>query len=253
MELYTAQVGLLMKLKYGKQLLTIVGGSSEIGLTLAKYALQANLSLVLTYRNEQSKTLIEKELRNTNGAWRTVYLDLENKESIQNVCDTDYLVDLSHTRYEALVPIAKDREVEEYFVKNTIFKSLLIKHVTNSMRNRRFGRLLYISSTSAVKMNPGQGYYAASKLSVEALYKAVGIELGALGITSVILRPGYIDSGRGRSYIVKNKEKIKKAVPLKRAMEVEEICENIMFFLSDSSLYINSTAINIDGGMCECK
>jgi 3-oxoacyl-[acyl-carrier protein] reductase len=106
---------------------------------------------------------------------------------------------------------------------------------------------VFISSTAAARPNPGQGFYAAAKLASEALYRNMGLELGGRGITTIILRPGYVNTGRGRTYL--EEKNVLKAVPIKRAVTQEEIAETVLFLLSESAAGMNATIITMDGGL----
>jgi 3-oxoacyl-[acyl-carrier protein] reductase len=117
------------------------------------------------------------------------------------------------------------------------------------MVKKRKGRLIFISSTAALRPKPGQGFYAAAKLASEALYRNMGLELGERGVTAVILRPGYIDAGRGKVYLQEQDKKVLATVPIKRAITKKEIAETIIFLLSESAAGINAADIIIDGGL----
>ena len=121
------------------------------------------------------------------------------------------------------------------------------------MLKKKKGRLIFVSSTAADMPNPGQGFYAAAKLASEALYRNLGLELGDRGITTVSLRPGYIDSGRGREYIKTRGEDVLEMVPIKRALTGTEVAETILFLLSDSAAGFNATEISLDGGLTAGK
>ena len=121
------------------------------------------------------------------------------------------------------------------------------------MLKKKRGRLVFVSSSAADRPNPGQGFYAASKLASEALYKNLGLELGGRGITTVTLRPGYVDAGRGKKYLQTRKEEVLRMVPIKRAITGAEVAETILFFLSDSAAGFNATEIALDGGLTAGK
>jgi 3-oxoacyl-[acyl-carrier protein] reductase len=110
-----------------------------------------------------------------------------------------------------------------------------------------------VSSSAAYRPNPGQGFYAASKLASEALYRNLGLELGEHGVTAVILRPGYIDAGRGKKYMQGKGGDILRMVPIKRVLNTAEVAETILFLLSDSAAGFNATEISLDGGLTAGK
>ncbi len=115
------------------------------------------------------------------------------------------------------------------------------------------GRIVYISSTAAGRPNPGQGFYAAAKKAAEALYHNLGLELAGRGITTVTLRLGYVDAGRGRRYLVQNTRQALAKVPLGRSLAIAEIVDTIMFLLCDSAAGFNATVLTMDGGLSAGK
>ena len=76
--------------------------------------------------------------------------------------------------------------------------------------------------------------------------------MGERGLTTVILRPGYCDAGRGRSFLEKSGD-ILGRVPIRRALTAEEIAETVLFLLSDGAAGINGTVITMDGGLASGK
>ncbi len=120
------------------------------------------------------------------------------------------------------------------------------------MLRKRFGRMVFVSSAAVLRTNPGQGFYVAAKTASEALYRNLGIELAKRGITTVTLRPGYVDSGRGARYTEGRKEMLA-ASPLGRSLRPEEVAEAILFLLSDHATAFNATEICMDGGFSAAK
>ena len=115
------------------------------------------------------------------------------------------------------------------------------------------GRMVYVSSTAAGMPNPGQGFYAAAKQASEALYRSAGLELAPRGVTTVALRPGYVNAGRGNRYLNKNADVALAKVPLGRALQIAEVVDTILFLLSDSAVGFNATALTMDGGLSAGK
>ena len=167
--------------------------------------------------------------------------------------DLDFLVDFAHGDIESLVASANEDDICRYFAENVSFRAKILKRAGRAMLKKRKGRLIFISSSAADRPNPGQGFYAAAKLASEALYKNLGLELGCRGITTVTLRPGYIDTGRGRRYMQAHEKETLNMVPIRRALTSEELAETILFFLSDSAGGFNATEVSMDGGLTAGK
>lgn len=243
--------------RFSGQRALVMGGSCQIGLDLAGLMIAAGLVPVLTCRSTKGRQKIQAHLEPLQGCHETVFLDLNNPDSVSSLADRvensiDYLVDFAQADLEGLVASADPKTVRTFLDAQIGARSAVIQTVTRMMLTARQGRLVYISSTAAARPNAGQGFYAAAKLAAEALYRNTGIELAGRGITSVSLRPGYVDAGRGGIYLRNNKNALSN-VPLGRALTSREVAETIMFLLSDSAVGFNATVLTMDGGLCAAK
>lgn len=246
-----------MRLTFSHIYALITGGSSDLGIALAQALLNEGVSPILTYRSDAGKEIIEQALHKITGSYRTVYMDLAIPSSVTALVSSlehsiYYVIDLAQGHSEGLFASLPDTEIEAYIQENITSRALLLKQLTRDMLAQQGGRLLFVSSTAAQLPNKGQGLYSASKLASEALYKQVGIELAAKNITTLSLRFGYIDSGRGKSYLDSHSN-ILKQIPSGQALTLEETVNHILFYLSDNTHTINATEIVIDGGLTACK
>ena len=81
----------------------------------------------------------------------------------------------------------------------------------------------------------------------------MGLELACRGVTSVTLRPGYIDAGRGRRYLEDKGDRVIEQIPLGRPLTSREVVRTILFLLSDSARGFNATVLTMDGGLSAGK
>ena len=236
----------------------VLGGTCELALALAGAMIEASLFPILTYRDDRGLSCIRKTLQPFEGRYETYYLNFGDRDSLDSLFSyiddkLDFMVDFSQGNYESLIASADEACVYRYFTENISFRAEALKMAGRTMLKKRKGRLVFISSTAAQRPNPGQGFYAAAKLASEALYRNMGLELGERGVTTVILRPGYVDAGRGSIYIQGQEGKILQTVPIKKAITRDEIAQTILFLLSDSAAGINATEIAMDGGLTSGK
>ena len=243
-----------MELKFSGQRVLILGGSCELALTLAELLIKEGLFPVVTWRSQKGEIRVKERLQPFSGEYGLERLDMGSRTSIASLYaaighDLDYLVDFAHGDMESLIGAANSHSIHNYFSENVSFRAELLKRAARIMLKNRRGRLIFISSAAACKPSPGQGFYAAAKLACEALYRNLGLELGSRGVTTLSLRPGYIDAGRGKAYLDQDSEAILRKVPTGKALSCREVAETILFFLSDSATGFNATEINMDGGM----
>ncbi|MGD8837080.1 MAG: SDR family oxidoreductase [Desulfobacteraceae bacterium] len=236
----------------------ILGGSCELAIGVAMVMVEKGLHPIVTYRSDRGRARIDESLQHAGGRYTGLPLDLSKRASftpLRQELDQgmDYLVDFAHGELEGLVASADKRAVVSYFETNIANRAEVLQQVSRIMTAQRNGRMVYVSSAAAQRPNPGQGYYAAAKRACEALYRNVGLELAARGVTTVTLRPGYIDAGRGLRYLEKKADHALDKVPLARALGINEVVDTIMFLLSDSAVGFNATELTMDGGLTSGK
>jgi 3-oxoacyl-[acyl-carrier protein] reductase len=236
----------------------ILGGSCDLALGLAEALIAEKVSPLLTHRSVAGEARIHERLMHTGGDYETLCLDLGRKRTfaaLDPVLDAgiDRMVDLAQGDLEGLVASVETTAVAAYLEANIAHRAAVIQRVSRAMLSRRKGRMVYVSSTAAGMPHPGQGFYAAAKQAAEALYRNLGLELAPRGVTTVTLRPGYVDAGRGRRYLEKNADAALAKVPLGRALEVHEVVDTILFLLSESAAGFNATVLTMDGGLTAGK
>ena len=247
-----------MKMDFFGSKALVVGGTCELALALAPKMAAAGIYPLLTHRNPAGARHIDEKMANATGPYGSLELDLADASSVNRlVTDTswgaDYLVDFAQGDYEHLVAGARGEDTATYFQTNVSARSRIIKAAARHMLKKRRGRMVFVSSLAAKLPNPGQGFYAAAKRASEALYKNAALELAGRGITTVTLRPGYVEAGRGRNYLEKKQEEALQKVPLGRALRAEEVADAILFLLSDNAAGFNGTALTMDGGLSTGK
>jgi NAD(P)-dependent dehydrogenase (short-subunit alcohol dehydrogenase family) len=126
-------------------------------------------------------------------------LDVTDQQSvddaIQAAGDIDVLVSNAGLIFNAAVEASPIDEIERVFAANTFGAIRVAQAVLPQMRQRRGGRLLFLSSVLGRVALSGNGAYAASKWALEALVESLAIETSPFGITSALLEPGFVSSG----------------------------------------------------------
>jgi 3-oxoacyl-[acyl-carrier protein] reductase len=115
------------------------------------------------------------------------------------------------------------------------------------MIRTRWGRIINISSISALLGNRGQVNYAAAKGAVNAATKALSLEVASRGITVNAVAPGIVATEMGHAAF--DAAAIGTLVPMKRAGQPEEVAHLVAFLASEDAAYITGQVISINGGM----
>ena len=115
------------------------------------------------------------------------------------------------------------------------------------MIRTRWGRVINISSMTALAGNRGQVNYAAAKGAVNSATKALALEVASRGITVNAVAPGIVDAGMAGGTF--DRATIERLVPMKRAGKASEVAALVAFLVSDEAGYISGQVVSINGAM----
>ena len=121
--------------------------------------------------------------------------------------------------------------------------------VWNGMRERKFGRVITISSINGQKGQAGQVNYSAAKAGDIGFSKALAQEGARAGITVNVICPGYIATEMVKAIDEKVlNERIIPQIPVGRLGEPEEVARCVVFLASDEAGFITGSTISANGG-----
>ncbi len=116
------------------------------------------------------------------------------------------------------------------------------------MRERKFGRVITISSINGQKGQMGQANYSAAKAGDIGFSKALAQEGARAGITVNVICPGYIATDMVMAVPEKVREGIIAQIPVGRLGEADEIARCVVFLASDEAGFITGSTLSANGG-----
>ena len=121
------------------------------------------------------------------------------------------------------------------------------QHGLAAMRDRGWGRIVNLSSISALG-SYGQTNYSAAKAGIIGVTRTVALEGARYGVLANAIAPGGVDTPMLRGIGEELFEQGREAVPLKRYAEPGEIAAVAAFLASDDASYVTGQVIHADGG-----
>ena len=134
------------------------------------------------------------------------------------------------------------------FETNLVWNFTIVRQAALRMRERGKGSVVYLSSNTAYRAIPNRAAYSASKGGINALVRALAVDLGPFGIRVNVVLPGTIKTARwvemGKKQIVNGD-----LTPIGDISDFEDIANAVWFFGTDMSKNITGTELICDGGM----
>jgi len=121
--------------------------------------------------------------------------------------------------------------------------------VLPTMISQRGGRIVNVSSLSALLAPAGQANYAAAKAGVVALTQSVAKEVARIGITVNAVCPGFVETEALAHLAGDERKAAQMRVPMRRFGRPEEIAAVVRFLASAEASYVTGSVVKADGGI----
>ncbi len=223
----------------------VTGGNRGIGLATARMLAAQGHRVAVTSRSGEVDGLL------------TVKCDVTSTDDVEHAFTT---VEAENGPVEVLVSnagITDDqlllRMSEESFTSvldtNLTSAYRLAKRASRSMLRAKHGRLLFVSSVVGLSGGAGQSSYAASKAGLVGFSRSLARELGARGITSNVVAPGFVDTDMTAELSDARKAQVLASIPAGRTAQADEVAAVLAFLASDEAAYVNGAVVPVDGGL----
>jgi len=233
----------------------VSGGASPIGAAICRALAADGAHVVIhAHRSAAEAAALASEIRQVGGSAEALACDLTDvaatEAALGPVLAAGAAQILVHNAgIHADVPLAgmTERQWREVLDVSLTGFFALTRPLLLPMMATRWGRIVAISSLSAVMGNRGQVNYAAAKAGLIGATRALSPEVASRGITVNAVAPGIIDSPAVRAAL--DARRIAEMVPARRPGRPEEVADLVAFLVSDRAGYITGQTISINGGI----
>jgi 3-oxoacyl-[acyl-carrier protein] reductase len=256
----------------GKRAL-VAGSSSGIGAGIARMLGAEQAEVVVHGRSMEHAAAVVRDIENAGGkAWIVLgrldqAADIERiaREALEVAGQIDILINCAgagkstHSWFET--PLERWHEQYQF---STLYAVQLIRALVPAMRDRRWGRVLNVSTGASFKPSAFGPDYPAAKLALHSVAVSLMAELADSGVTvntltsGVVLTPNTLSVMQSRAAragftetgaaLEKRVTKELWQVPLGRAGRVDELAAAACFLVSERASYITGAALRVDGG-----
>ena len=231
----------------------VTGGSRGIGAAISKALKEAGYTVAANYAgNVEAAKAFTDETGIKTYKWSVADYDACTagiKQVEEELGPIAVLVNNAGITRDAMFHKMTPQQWKEVMDTNLTGLFNMTHPVWTGMRDRKFGRIVNISSINGQKGQAGQANYSAAKAGDLGFTKALAQEGARAGITVNAICPGYIGTEMVRAIDEKVlNERIIPQIPVGRLGEPEEIARTVVFLASDDAGFITGSTISANGG-----
>jgi NAD(P)-dependent dehydrogenase (short-subunit alcohol dehydrogenase family) len=240
----------------------VTGGSKGLGKAMARGFVEAGADVLISSRHENElRCALAEILKGTDRKGKYVVADTSKRDDVNRLAQTaleqmgkiDILVNNAGTNKPQAIDAITDQAWDEVMEINLHSIMVLTRALVPQMKQRKWGRIIHISSIMAFLSKEGRNVYSATKAALVGFARATAIDLGAFGITVNCLAPGPFLTDLPASVLSKaEQESFAVRTAVGRWGRPEELVGPALLLASEAGSYITGETIVVDGGfMCK--
>ncbi|HET8898561.1 MAG TPA: acetoacetyl-CoA reductase [Rhodanobacteraceae bacterium] len=234
----------------------VTGGTGGIGTAIVRELHRLGHKVATNYRNEEKTAAWKQSLAAEGIDVLTVKGDVSDADSsvamIQAVEDAigpvDILVNNAGITRDTTFHKMNYQQWTDVINTNLNACFNVTRPVIEGMRERKWGRIVQISSINGQKGQYGQANYAAAKAGMHGFTISLAQENAKFGITVNTVSPGYVGTDMVMAVPEEVRAKIVAQIPVGRLGRPDEIAHAVAFFTDDNAAWITGANLAINGG-----
>jgi len=258
-----------MEVQFKGKTALVSGASQGIGRSIAIELAKSGCLVIVSARNQEALGSLVLELNQINGLLnKFIVLDYSNPDNLSTTwsdfekihsIDIDIYIHNTGGPNPGPAHKASTTEYKNAFNQHLISGQVMIQLLLEGMKNRGFGRIINIISTSIKAPLPNLGVSNTIRGAVAQWAKTLATELAPFGITvnnvlpgatSTLRLDGIIENRSNKSGLEKVvvREEMLNEIPAKRFGRPEEVAYAVCFLASDKASYVTGINLPVDGG-----
>ncbi len=236
----------------------VTGGSKGLGKAMARGFAEAGADVVISSRHEDELRVAADEIREGTGV-RVAYVvaDMTLRDDVRRLADkalatmgrVDILVNNAGSNTPQPIDAITDEDWDRLVELNLSSCMALTRALVGPMKERKWGRIIHISSIMGLTSAAGRNAYSATKSALIGLARASANDLGGDGITVNCLAPGPFLTDLPISLLSEEQQSdFARKTALGRWGQPEELVGPALLLASEAGSYITGTTLVVDGG-----
>jgi 2-deoxy-D-gluconate 3-dehydrogenase len=236
----------------------VTGAATGLGAGIASMLAQQGADLAICDKLGHSLAQTTEGIRNHGRRVLEIVMDVRNLDDLDRGVDKvkellgpiDILVNNAGINRPANGLQATPAEWDDHYATNVRGGFFLAQKVAPMMAQKKWGRVIFISSQSGLVGIPGQPIYCSSKGAVIQLVRTLGLEWASHGITVNSVAPTFVETNMTRKRLENPEFRsfVLGKIPAGKLANPEDIAAAVVFLASEEARMVNCHTLSVDGG-----
>lgn len=247
-------------MRFKNKVALITGAGSGIGKSIALFLAKEGADIIVNDINSELVNETANDIHNIGRQGLSVTADISSEDEVQSMVEKsvevfgriDFLINNAGISDQFVPTIEQKVDYWQRVIDIHLRGCFLCsKEVGKHMIEKRYGKIVNISSVVGIGGSPMRNAYGPAKAGIIMLTKTLAVEWASYNINVNAVSPGYILTPlveKGIKLGIIDDKVIIRRTPMGRLGRPEEISEVVAFLLSDAASYVNGCNLPVDGG-----